>query len=173
MVDWVGRMTEGEQDSMKQMNYLLINRKAQTFKDVTMMKSGLAFRNADGNVLNHGVLVMNSNIRACLYCDEVRNLTFLVAGSGEYDIVTAIFGWEDTYLRMRDAMRNYPRLQLSPQSRKINRYAERLLEKLKRGEEIRVIDEVRKEDVVICPECGVQCQAGTPYCMECGAELPH
>ncbi len=173
MVDWKRCMTEGEQSSMKQINYLLINRKAQSFKDVTMMKSGLAFRHADGSVLNHGILVMNSKIRACLYCDEVRNLTFLVAGSGEYDIVTVIFGRKEVYLRMRDAMRNFPRLHLSPQNRKINRYAERLLEKLKRGEEIRVVDEVRKEDVVICPDCGVQCQVGTPYCMECGAELSH
>ena len=165
-------MTEGERISMKEDNFLLINRKAQKFSEVTMMKSGMVFRDAEGKVLDYGVLMLNRDVRVCLYCDEVRNLTFLVAKPGEYAIVTVISGQEGMYRRMRDALKRFPELQLSPQNRKINRYAERLLEKLKRGEEIRVVDEVRKEDMVVCPECGVQCPVGTTYCMECGAELP-
>ena len=43
---------------------------------------------------------------------------------------------------------------------------------LKDGQDVRIVDAVRAEDVIICPECGVQCAPGSQYCMECGAELP-
>ena len=158
---------------MEHYNFLLINRKPQRFQEVLLGQKGLILRNQDGSVLNHGILVINQYVRACLYCDEVRNLTFLLAKPDDYAIVTLIFAEEEQYEEVRDGIaKAYPALQRSPQNKKLNRYAERLMEKLRTGNEIRIVDEVRKEDVVICPECGVQCAPGTPYCMECGAELP-
>lgn len=72
--------------------------------------------------------------------------------------------------KVRDAIKkDYPKLEMSPQNKKLNRYAERLMEKLKDGQEVRIVDAVRAEDVIICPECGVQCAPGSQYCMECGA----
>lgn len=158
---------------MEHHNFLLINRKAQRFDQVMLGKRGLILRDEEGRVLDHGILVVDASLRACLYCDEVCNMTFLLSKPGMHDIVTLIFAQKEQYEIIRDGIgRSNPELRRSPQNKKLNRYAERLMEKLRDGQEIRIVDEVRKEDVVICPECGVQCAPGTPYCMECGAELP-
>lgn len=158
---------------MTKSNFLLINRKPQVLEEVIPGEKGLIFLGKDRRILDHGVLVMDSGVRACLYCDDVRNLTFLVNRPGAYGTETLIFAAKEKYEKVRDAIKkDYPKLEMSPQNKKLNRYAERLMEKLKDGQEVRIVDAVRAEDVIICPECGVQCAPGSQYCMECGAELP-
>ena len=131
---------------MTKSNFLLIDRKPQVLEEVIPGEKGLIFLGKDRRILDHGVLVMDSGVRAAA---------------------------KEKYEKVRDAVKkDYPKLEMSPQNKKLNRYAERLMEKLKDGQEVRIVDAVRAEDVVICPECGVQCAPGSQYCMECGAELP-
>jgi len=152
--------------------FFLIDRKPQELSKGTAGKNGLILQGPDGRVLDNGVIVMNDSVRAVLYCEEVKNITFLVKQAGKYAVETLIFGRREEFRTLLDQIRNrYPGTEISRQNRKINRYAERIREKLNDGAEVRIVDAVREEDVVICPECGAQCAPGTPYCMECGAEL--
>lgn len=158
---------------MRKRNFLLINRKPQAFEKVLLGKKGIILQDGDGKVLDNGILVLDDAVRAVLYCDEVRNITFLVTKPGAYGIETLIFTEEAQYKDvLRKIEKGFPNLEISPQNKKLNRYAERLMEKLRDGQEIRIVDAVKESEMVICPECGVQCAPGTPYCMECGAELP-
>lgn len=153
-------------------NFFLIDRKPQSLTKVTAGKSGLILQGPAGQVLDNGVIVMNDSVRAGLYCEDVKNITFLAKQAGKYAVETLIFGRKEDFRKVLDQIRSrYPKLEISRQNRKINRYAERIREKLNDGAEVRIVDAVREEDVVICPECGAQCAPGTPYCMECGAEL--
>lgn len=158
---------------MTKSNFLLINRNPQVFEKVLVGQKGIILQDKDGKVLDNGILVLNDTVRAVLYCDEVRNITFLVTKPGAYGIETLIFAQEDLYQEvLKEIKKGFPKLEISPQNKKLNRYAERLMEKLRDGQEVRIVDAVRESEMVICPECGVQCAPGTPYCMECGAELP-
>lgn len=158
---------------MTKRNFLLINRKPQEFENVLLGKKGIILQGKDGKVLNNGVLVLDDTVRAMLYCEEVRNITFLVTKPGAYGIETLIFTEKVLYQKvLRGIEEKFPNLEISPQNKKLNRYAERLMEKLRDGQDVRLVDAVKESDMIICPECGVQCAPGTPYCMECGAELP-
>ncbi len=158
---------------MTKSNFLLINRKSQVFEKVLVGQKGIILQDNNGKVLDNGILVLNDTVRGVLYCDEVRNITFLVTKPGDYGIETLIFAEEGPYKDVLQAIeKNFPKLEISPQNKKLNRYAERLMEKLRDGQEVRIVDAVKESDMIICPECGVQCAPGTPYCMECGAELP-
>lgn len=158
---------------MTKRNFLLINRKPQEFEKVLLGKKGIILQSTDGKVLDNGIMVLDDTVRAMLYCEEVRNLTFLVTKPGAYAIETLIFADEDHYKKvLQEIQQKFPRLERSPQNKKLNRYAERLMEKLRDGQDVRIVDAIKESDMIICPECGVQCAPGTPYCMECGAELP-
>ena len=54
---------------------------------------------------------------------------------------------------------------------RISSYANRIIDKLRDGVELAIMDAVDKSSVTVCPECGVEVQPGALYCMECGAEL--
>lgn len=158
---------------MTKRNFLLINRKPQEFEKVLLGKKGIILQGDDGKVLDNGILVLDDTVRAMLYCEEVRNLTFLVTKPGADAIETLIFADENHYKKvLQEIQQKFPCLERSPQNKKLNRYAERLMEKMRDGQDVRIVDAVKESDMIICPECGVQCASGTPYCMECGAELP-
>lgn len=109
---------------MTKSNFLLINRKPQVLEEVIPGEKGLIFLGKDRHILDHGVLVMDSGVRACLYCDDVRNLTFLVDRPGAYGIETLIFAAKEKYEKVRDTIKkDYPKLEMSPQNKKLNRYA--------------------------------------------------
>ena len=62
-------------------------------------------------------------------------------------------------------------IRFSRQDFKISSYANRIIDKLRDGVELAIMDAVDKSNVTVCPECGVEAQPGALYCMECGAEL--
>ncbi|WP_456079154.1 zinc ribbon domain-containing protein [Mogibacterium sp.] len=62
-------------------------------------------------------------------------------------------------------------IRFSRQDFKISSYANRIIDKLRDGVELAIMDAVDKSNVMVCPECGVEVQPGALYCMECGAEL--
>ncbi|MBQ6622379.1 MAG: hypothetical protein IJH75_06055 [Mogibacterium sp.] len=154
-------------------NHLLINRRPGLFGAVTFGGRGLILTDEAGRVPDNGIIVMDGSVYVCLYCDAVRNITLLIDRPGQYRITTLLFAQEESYRAVLAGMRAaWPELRFSEQNLKINRYAERVLEKLREGTRLEIRDAVREEDVVYCPECGVQCEPGMAYCMECGAELP-
>lgn len=154
-------------------NFLLIDRVPRRFRAVTAGGKGLILTDDDGKVPDNGILIMDEAVYACLYCDAVRNITMILDRPGQYRLTTLLFAEESSYREVLETMRkSWPGIRYSEQNLKINRYAERILEKLREGTRLEIRDAVREEDVVICPECGMQCEPGAAYCMECGAELP-
>ena len=44
-------------------------------------------------------------------------------------------------------------------------------EKLRDGVQIKVTDALDTSDMEVCPECGMLNPKGSPYCLDCGAEI--
>jgi len=65
----------------------------------------------------------------------------------------------------------YKNVEFSEQNKKINGYASALVEKMRDGIELTIVDSTDTVKVPICPECGMQCDPSIPYCMECGASI--
>lgn len=152
-------------------NYLIINRKPQRFLNMRIAGKAAVFTDADGKVLDYGVVALNSSVYAALYCDEVRNISFVVDKGSRQDVITTLWLTEEDYRSALDAFRGVLSLHFSPQNTKLNRYAEAVAEKLGLGVKLRVTDAVRASDMTECPECGMLNPAGSEYCLDCGAEL--
>ena len=51
-------------------------------------------------------------------------------------------------------------IRFSRQDFKISSYANRIIDKLRDGVELAIMDAVDKSNVTVCPECGVEVQSG-------------
>lgn len=151
---------------MLKKNYLIINRKATAF-DVMTIDNGMAHFACEGVAI--GNVALGKAVYAALYCDEVKNVT-LVEKDGP-DVVTLLWVKEADYCAGREVIGTSIDVELSRQNLKLNRYAEDIAKKLTDGVELRVVDALDKSDMVACPDCGMLSPKGTPYCMDCGAEL--
>ena len=152
-------------------NYYILNRHPQRFAEMKLAGKTAVFTDKDGRVLDYGVLALGSSVYAALYCDEVQNITLITDKNGQQDVVTLLWLNEEDYRRWLDQFRNILTVHLSPQNKKLNRYAEAVAEKLSLGVKLRITDAVRASDMVECPECGMLNPAGSEYCMDCGAEI--
>lgn len=152
-------------------NYLIINRHPQRFSDMRIAGHAAVFTDADGKVLDFGVLRLDSTVYAALYCDEVQNVTLVIDKGGRQDVVTLLWLTEEGYLEGLEALKGVLRMHFSPQNMKLNRYAEAVAEKLSLGVKLRITDAVNTADMVECPECGMLNPAGSQYCLDCGAEI--
>ncbi|MBQ0041226.1 MAG: zinc ribbon domain-containing protein [Clostridiales bacterium] len=150
-------------------NYLIINRKPQPFESMEMDVETMMFMDESGNIID--VLVLDDSVFAALYCDEVRNTT-LVVYSDEIRVITILWASDAEYEAGRRMIADVVSVPLSSQNKKINRYGEELAKKLADGVKLQVIDAVDNSAMVKCPDCGMLSPKGTPYCMDCGAELP-
>lgn len=150
-------------------NYLIINRKSQPFDGVEMDVETMMFMDESGSIID--VLVLDDSVFAALYCDEVRNTT-LVVYSDEIRVITILWASDTEYEAGRKMIADTVSVPLSSQNKKINRYGEELAKKLSDGVKLQVIDAVDNSAMVKCPDCGMLSPKGTPYCMDCGAELP-
>lgn len=152
-------------------NYLIINRHPQRFSEMRIAGRTAIFTGADGKVLDYGVFALGSSVYAALYCDEVRNITFVTDKGSQHDVITTLWLNEDDYVRSLTALKEVLGIHFSPQNKKLNRYAEAVAEKLALGVKLRITDAVRASDMVECPECGMLNPAGSQYCLDCGAEI--
>lgn len=150
-------------------NYLIINRKPQPFTNIEMDLETMMFIDEEGNIID--VLVLDDTVFAALYCDEVRNVT-LVVYSNEIRVVTILWTSDAEYEAGRKQIADYLSVPLSSQNKKLNRYGEELAKKLADGVRLQVIDSVDNSAMVKCPDCGMMSPKGTPFCLDCGAELP-
>lgn len=152
-------------------NYLIINRKPTAFELLAVEGGEAVFMDADGIPLDDGVIELDDTVYAALFCDEVRNITLVTAKTSSQDVVTILFREEGAYQETKRLIEAELDLEMSKQNIKLNRYAESIAEKLAIGVELKVTDALDNSEMVECPECGMMNLKGSPYCMDCGAEL--
>jgi hypothetical protein len=156
---------------MLESNYYIVNRHAQKFSEMRLTPKAAIFLSADGRPLDFGVLPLGDALYAALFCEEVRNVTFVTDRPGIHDVVTILWYTDEGYRAGLEALRSACGKPFHRQNKKLNRYAESIAEKLDEGVRLRVTDEVDKSDMVTCPECGMLNPKGSTYCLDCGAEL--
>lgn len=152
-------------------DYYIINRKPQRFREMRIAGRTAIFLNSEGKVLDYGVLQLGQSIYAALYCDEVKNVTFVTCNSGGADVVTVLWQTAEGYSHGLEELRRATAVRFSPQNKKLNRYAEAVAEKLSLGIKLRITDAVNDADMIKCPECGMLNPSGSMYCLDCGAEI--
>ena len=152
-------------------SYLIINRHPQRFSEMSIAGKAAVFTNAEGKVLDYGVLALGSSVYAALYCDEVQNVTLVTDKDGHQDVITILWLTKEEYDKGLAALKAVLSMHFSPQNKKLNRYAEAVAEKLALGVKLRITDAVKASDMVECPECGMLNPAGSQYCLDCGAEI--
>ena len=134
-------------------DYYIINRKPQRFREMRIAGRTAIFLNSEGKVLDYGVLQLGQSIYAALYCDEVKNVTFVTCSSGGADVVTVLWQTAEGYSRGLEELRRATAVRFSPQNKKLNRYAEAVAEKL-----IDMINLYPSEssDIIFAPELRVR-----------------
>lgn len=152
-------------------NYHIVDKKAQFLQELAVGDGWFLARGEDGAVLVPGIIRGGEQVYGILFCDSLRNLT-LVLRTPAVHIVTLIFVEEAAYEEAKALLKTlFQGKRFSAQNFKINSYARSIAEKLADGVELQIVDAVFAESVVVCPECGMQCEPGMAYCMDCGAEL--
>ena len=152
-------------------NYYIVNRYAQRFSRMKLTPKAAIFLNEEGRPVDFGVLALADSIYAVVYCDEVRNITFITDRNGIHDVVTILWQTDEAYHAGFETLRKACGKTFYRQNKKLNRYAESIAEKLDIGVRIRVTDEVDESEMIVCPECGILNPKGSPFCYDCGDEL--
>ena len=152
-------------------NYYIVNRKAQKFIEMRLAGKAAIFLDEDGKPVDFGVLQLHEALYAAVYCDEVRNVTFITDRGGIHDVVTVLWCTDEGYRDGFKALKAASGISFCRQNKKLNRYAESIAEKLDIGVRIRVTDAADESSMTECPECGTLNPKGTQFCLDCGAEL--
>ena len=152
-------------------NYYIVNRRAQRFSVMKLTPKAAIFLDENGRPLDFGVLALKESLYAAVYCDEVRNITFITDRGGIHDVITILWCSDEGYRAGFESLRAASEKTFYRQNKKLNRYAESIAEKLDIGVRIRVTDAVEESAMTVCPECGTLNPKGTQYCFDCGAEL--
>lgn len=152
-------------------NLFIIDKKPQIAGRIYNQEAILLFKNDEGEVLEHGKLDLQRDLYACLYCKQLKNITFIVKKDSAFAvslIVADEIQFESVLRLIREAC---PELELSEQNAKINGYVNSLVEKLKEGVAVTIMDTKEESAIKYCSVCGMQCDPNIPYCMECGASV--
>ena len=152
-------------------NYLIINKKPQRFSEMRLAGKTAVFLDEEGRPLDFGVLSLGGPVYAILGCGQVQ-LLMLVIDKGSERIVEGIF-WknENDYRECAARFEEAAGMRISKQDLRISSYAWSIAKKLDEGVRIKVADAVDTSDMAVCPECGMLNPKGTPYCLDCGAEM--
>lgn len=151
-------------------NNLVINKKPYRFDTVSVGDGLISFSNGGSEDVPHGTIDADAQVYAVMYCDKLRTIA-IIEKKPKPLVLSAIFADEAAYNSVIGAAKDTLKVRVSRQNEKINGYAANIAEKLGEGTEVEIMDAVDENDVIICPECGMQCDPGSKYCMECGAEL--
>lgn len=145
------------------MDLYIVDKDAKELNDVTYEKEYL--------LLSKEFKIMLHEIYACMYCQELCNITFIIRGEN-ISKLSIIIRERNKFLEILNSIRrNYNDIELLEQNKKINGYASALVEKLRNGIETTIMETKEQEAIKCCPVCGMQCDPNIPYCMECGAEV--
>ena len=152
-------------------NYLIINKRAQAFSEMKIAGKTAVFVNDAVKVLDFGVTALDDTVYAILTCEEVKLVMLVIDRQGERRVEGIFWKEEDDYRKGAEAIGRASGMRLSKQDLKISSYAWSIAKKLDDGVRIKVTDALDTSDMTVCPECGMMNPKGTPYCLECGAEL--
>lgn len=148
-------------------NILVVNNHGELFDSLKIEDSMLSIHGAHKEVKK----LMLDKIHVCLYCEELKNITLIVKENEVYKI-SLIMEQADTYQKFVSYLKSKgSALDFSEQNRKITGYATAIVEKLREGTVLTIIDKKEETNIMYCPDCGVQCDPNIPYCMECGAMI--
>lgn len=159
----------GNKIQMLEKNYIVINREAKVFANVSFADDLITFSDAENRIIEN--ISINESLYAALYFDEACNVTFVIDRMNEQTVITVLWSVRNAYDEFKKTLANKYHIELSKQNNKINRYAESIAEKLANGVKLKIVDAVDNNDMVECPECGMMNTKNSPYCMECGADL--
>ena len=144
-------------------NLWIVDKKPQTLADISYSE-GILF-------VGKEQIHLEKEVYAALFCEELRNLTFIIQRQ-EIHQMTLVLETAQLFEEVVNFMKEMcPSLELSEQGKKINGYASSLVEKLKEGIVVTIIETKDNVKEVFCPECGMQCDPNIPYCLECGASV--
>lgn len=152
-------------------NIFIIDKKPQFFRNLQIRDNVFSLKSEDDKLLSGSQFPLGNNIYACLYCDKLKNIIFILKEPTPYT-ASVIFAEKNEYKKALKLLKDTaPALLFSPQNEKINGYATGITEKLTEGIEIKIIDAQKEDSIIYCPNCGTQCDPSIPYCMECGSSL--
>ena len=143
-------------------NLCIIEKKAKAFRQILMTENSIGIEEKE---------IHKNMIHAILYAEDLRNITIIRKDESVYKIAL-IFESVKEFKAVLEAMKIYfPEMEFSTQNNKINSYTNALVDKLREGINLTIMDTREQAGVKVCPECGMQCDPNIPYCMECGASV--
>ncbi|MBQ6623156.1 MAG: zinc ribbon domain-containing protein [Mogibacterium sp.] len=152
-------------------NYLIINKKAQKFGDIKFAGHTLVFIDGEGKPLNYGVLALDDAIYAIMCCDDYHALALVTDKDGRRSV--EIIMWQDAeaYAAGKARIAEITHRRIYIQDYKFSSYAWLVAKKLDEGNRVKLVDAIDESKMAACPECGMLNPAGSPYCLDCGAEM--
>jgi len=146
------------------MSLYIVNKIPKKFNEIEVNKEAIIIKEAEATI-------PVEKIHVCLYCETLKNITIIVCADEIYK-ASLVMETKDQFEATLKLLKNtYKTVDFSEQNKKINGYATALVDKLKAGIELTIVDSTDTVKVPICPECGMQCDPSIPYCMECGASI--
>ena len=149
----------------------VVNKKASKASSFSFVGDYVVIADDRGVPIDGARINANEQLYAVLFYEKRHFISLIVKKPTPYAI-SLVFRNRADYddvLALLEMTANETRF--SRQDFKISSYANRIIDKLRDGVELAIMDAVDKSNVTVCPECGVEVQPGALYCMECGAEL--
>ena len=156
---------------MLENNYLIINKKAQTFDRIRFAGRTAVFISSENKPLKYGVLALNETIYAIMCCDEHRALAMVIDRDDKRTVEIIMWQSEAEYADNKKRIREITDTRISVQDYKFSNYAWQVAGKLDEGNKVQIVDAVDVREMAVCPECGMLNSKGSPYCLDCGAEI--
>lgn len=160
---------------LKGKNLYIVDKKPQLLYKVENNGVCILLKSEKDEILQRGSIRLEEDVHVCLYCRRLKNITFVVKRGKNFEeeifCGTMILAEEEQFEKILEMITTAcPKLQMSEQNAKINGYAVSVLEKLKEGITVTIM-ETKEEKVKCCPVCGMECDPNIPYCMECGVPV--
>ena len=146
------------------MSLFIVNKIPKKFNDIEVTEKFISIKDAEASI-------PVDKIHVCLYCETLKNITIIVCADEIYKASLVMDTKEQFEKTLGLLKETYKNVEFSEQNKKINGYASALVEKMRDGIELTIVDSTDTVKVPICPECGMQCDPSIPYCMECGASI--
>ena len=146
------------------MSLYIVNKIPKRFDKVEVNGDSIVIKDANAKL-------PVGKIHVCLYCETLKNITLIICAEEIYKASLVMDTKEQFETTLKLLKNTYKTVEFSEQNKKINGYASALVDKLKAGIELTIVDSTDTVKVPICPECGMQCDPSIPYCMECGASI--